>query len=366
MSEWKVFYDSPEVNPAGTEGFEFLEFTSPEPHALRNLFSMLGFVKVATHKNKAVELWQQGTAKFIINAEPNSFATLFAKNHGPSVCGMAFRVNDAEAAYEHCLEQGAKAFAIEEQDWCPSDVPVIFGIGDNMLYLVDSDDFYQREFNFDAAALKQVKNEIGITHLDHVTHNLFVGNMDEWATFYGKLFNFTQIRYFDIQGEHTGLTSRALRSPCKNICIPLNEPKDEMSQIKEFTDEYKGEGIQHIALATDDIYQTIETLRERGQGFLDTPDTYYRMIEDRLPGHNETVDRMQKNKILVDGEGGKDGKRLLQIFTETEIGPVFFEIIQRKGDEGFGEGNFQALFDSIELDQIERGYLKVDKQQATQ
>ena len=363
MSEWKVFYDSAEVNPAGTEGFEFLEFSSPTPQVLQDLFSQLGFVNVATHKSKAVELWQQGTTKFIINAEPNSFAALFAKNHGPSVCGMAFRVKNAAVAYQHCLAQGAKAFTTGENDWCPTEVPVISGIGDNMLYLVDRDDFYQRDFNFDQAALQQVNNDVGITYLDHVTHNLFVGNMDQWATFYGRLFNFTQIRYFDIQGEHTGLISRALRSPCRNICIPLNEPKDEMSQIKEFTDEYKGEGIQHIALATDDIYKTVETLRARGQGFLDTPNTYYRMIEDRLPGHNEDLTRMQKNKILVDGEGGETGKRLLQIFTETEIGPVFFEIIQRKGDEGFGEGNFQALFDSIELEQIERGYLKVGEQQ---
>ena len=364
MSEWKVFYDSPEVNPAGTDGFEFLEFTSPQPQALRDLFSNLGFVNVAKHKTKDVELWQQGITKFIVNAEPNSFSALFAKNHGPSVCGMAFRVNNAEAAYEHCLEQDAKAFATEENDWCPSDVPVIFGIGDNMLYLVDNDDFYTREFDFDADALAQVENEVGLTYLDHVTHNLFVGKMDQWAIFYGKLFNFTQIRYFDIQGEHTGLTSRALRSPCGKICIPLNEPKDEMSQIKEFTDEYKGEGIQHIALGTNDIYKTVETLLARGQGFLNTPNTYYRMIEDRLPGHNEDVERMQKNNVLVDGVGGENGKRLLQIFTETEIGPVFFEIIQRKGDEGFGEGNFQALFDSIELDQIERGYLKVDDKKA--
>ena len=211
----------------------------------------------------------------------------------PALVVWVFQVEDAEAAFEHCLEQGAKAFATDEHDWPPSDVPIIFGIGDSMLYLTDHDVF-AKDFEFDQEALEKVNNEAGLTYLDHVTHNLFVGNMDKWATFYGKLFNFTQMRYFDIQGEHTGLTSRAISSPCGKICIPLNEPKDEQSQIKEFTDELKGEGIQHIALGTNDIYKTVENLRAREQAFMPTPDTYYRLIEKRLPGHTESVERMQK------------------------------------------------------------------------
>lgn len=356
MSDWKVFYENAEVNPAGLDGFAFLEYASKDPQHLQTLFGRLGFIKVATHKTKAVELWQQGDIKFVINSEPGSYAEAFVKDHGACACGMGFAVNDAEQAFEHVLEQGARAFALNDTDWCSSDVPVIFGIGDSMLYLVDHNIF--EDFDYIPDALAAANADIGLTYLDHVTHNLFVGAMDEWATFYGKLFNFTQIKFFDIQGQQTGLTSRALQSPCGKICIPLNEPKDDKSQIKEFTDELNGEGIQHIALGTNDIYKTVETLRELNQEFMPTPDTYYRLIEKRLPGHPEPVERMHKNGILVDGEGGAEGKHLLQIFTKTEIGPVFFEIIQRKGDDGFGEGNFQALFESIELDQVERGYLK--------
>ncbi|MCH9643238.1 MAG: 4-hydroxyphenylpyruvate dioxygenase [Gammaproteobacteria bacterium] len=363
MSEWKVFYETEDENPAGVDGFEFLEFADPNPDHLRQIFTDLGFVKVATHKTLDVELWQQGSIKFIINAAKDSFASAYIKKHGGCTCGMGFHVNDTNAAMTHVLAKGASVFEKADNHWADDTIKAITGIGETPLYLIDHD-FYNDFFDFDMAALKKVNNEVGLTYLDHVTHNLLLGNMDEWATFYGKLFNFTQLRYFNIQGQQTGLLSRALRSPCKKICIPLNEPKDEKSQIKEFTDELKGEGIQHIALGTKDIYTTIEVLRERGQKFLNTPDTYYRLIEKRLPGQSEPVERMKKNKILIDGEGGADGKRLLQIFTETEIGPVFFEIIQRKGDEGFGEGNFQALFESIELDQIERGYLQSNKEES--
>ncbi len=358
MSEWKMFYESEKVNPAGTNGFAFLEFTDRAPDNLRESFASLGFVKVAVHRNKKVELWQQGKIRFIINYEPNSFASNYLTEHGACACGMGFMVEDAQMAFAHVKEQAAQTFIATDNDWKPDNVPAIVGIGGTPLYLVDHD-IYQKDFDVDQAAVSaSQKSNIGLTYLDHVTHNLLLGNMDQWATFYGKLFNFVQIRYFNIEGKHTGLLSRALRSPCHKICIPLNEPKDTQSQIKEFTDELRGEGIQHIALGAKDIYQSVETLRATGQQFMKTPDTYFRMIEKRLPGQSEPIERMRKNQILIDGEAGVDGKRLLQIFTENEIGPVFFEIIQRKGDEGFGEGNFQALFESIELDQIERGYIK--------
>ena len=353
------FYSSIETNPAGTHGFAFLEFAAETPDMFRDLFSKLNFVKIATHKTKAVELWQQSNIVLIINCEPNSFATQFYKTHGPSVCGMGFKVNDSQQAFMHCMDKDAKAYDHTNTDWFSQTQPTIYGIGDSLLYLVGKSDNIFADFDTIADA-KPVTGVHALNIIDHVTHNVFRGNMDKWAQFYEKLFNFHQIRYFDITGKMTGLVSRAMTSPCGNIKIPINESSDDKSQIAEYLDEYNGEGIQHIAMTTHDIYQTVEVLREGGMDFMPTPDTYYRGIEKRLPHHKEPLERMHKNQILIDGDPDKDGGLLLQIFTKTVIGPVFFEIIQRKGDEGFGEGNFQALFESIELDQIERGVLKED------
>ncbi len=355
--------DSKTFNPACTNGFEFLEFASLEPEKLYELFTLFGFTKIGQHKQKAqtVELWQQNDIKFIINSQPNSAASKFAEHHGPGTCGMAFRVKDKEIAYKHCVSKGGKPFGCVHSDWCnPETLPVIYGIGDSALYFVDNDDFYKQEFDIDPQALEKMQsNNTGLTYLDHVTHNVKRGNMDTWANFYENLFNFREIRYFDIEGKLTGLLSRAMAGPCSKLRIPINESSDDKSQIEEFLREFNGEGIQHIAMGTDDIYKTVAKLSKLGLKFLHTPDTYYNpdKIDARVPEHGESLDKMKKYRILIDGAPTPDGGRLLQIFTDTVIGPVFFEIIQRKGYEGFGEGNFRALFESIEADQIERGVL---------
>ncbi|TNF65796.1 MAG: 4-hydroxyphenylpyruvate dioxygenase [Gammaproteobacteria bacterium] len=350
-------------NPANTNGFAFLEYTSTSPESLRALFQSLGFSHVANHKTKKLEVWQQNNIFFLINAEAGGFAESFAKKHGGGVCSMGFLVKDSKAAYQYTKNAGANDVEAASDNWHDDSIKLIHGIADTRLYLtpyaniLDSD-LFDKLPNSDET---MKNNQVGLKTLDHVTHNVFRGNMDKWAGFYEKLFNFREIRYFDIEGKLTGLFSRAMTSPCHKIRIPINESADDKSQIEEFLHEYHGEGIQHIALESSDIYKTIETLRSQGSEFMHTPDTYYKNIHKRLPHHTESVERMQKNRILIDGAPTKDGGILLQIFTQTVIGPVFFEIIQRKGDEGFGEGNFQALFDSIELDQIERGVLEDTK-----
>ncbi len=348
------------TNPMGTDGFEFIEYTAPDPEALGALFESMGFVAVARHRSKRVTLYRQGEVNFIVNAEPESFAQSFARIHGPSVCAIAFRVRDAAKAYKRAVELGAwgvqgKVGPME------LNIPAIKGIGDSLIYLVDrygsKGTIYDVDFEPIEGA-EQKPQGVGLTYVDHLTHNVHRGRMAEWAEFYERLFNFREIKYFDIEGKLTGLKSKAMTSPCGKIRIPINESSDDKSQIAEYLAAYHGEGIQHIALGTDDIYGTVEALKRRDVPFQTVPDTYYEQIEGRLPGHGEDVGRLQKNRILIDGAPTEGGGLLLQIFTNTVIGPIFFEIIQRKGDEGFGEGNFRALFESIELDQIRRGVLK--------
>ncbi len=352
-------------NPMGTDGFEFVEYTAPDPEALGKLFETLGFSAVARHRSKKVTLYRQGDVNFIVNAEPQSYAQIFARAHGPSVCAMAFRVADASKAYQRALDLGAKPFPGKVGPM-ELNIPAIEGIGGSLIYLVDrygpQGSIYDIDFR-PVAGVDQKPAGAGLAAVDHLTHNVFTGRMDAWSDFYTKLFNFREIRYFDIEGKLTGLRSRAMTSPCGKIRIPINESADDKSQIQEYLEAYSGEGIQHIALSTTDIYATVEKLAAAGISFLDSPDTYYEMIDKRLPGHGEDLPRLRKNRILIDGApeskpGAKDGGLLLQIFTKTVIGPIFFEIIQRKGDEGFGEGNFKALFESMELDQVRRGVLK--------
>jgi len=348
-------------NPMGTDGFEFVEYAAPNPKALGRLFESMGFTAVARHRKKDVTLFRQGNVNFIINAEPGSFGQSFARIHGPCVCAIAFRVDDAAAAYARAVELGAWAVAPHPGPMELA-IPAIKGIGDSLIYLVDrypeKDDghsIYDVDFKFFAGVDPQPAG-VGLTQVDHLTHNVHRGRMNEWADFYARLFNFREVRYFDIEGKLTGLRSKAMTSPCGKIRIPINESADDSSQIQEYLDAYRGEGIQHIALATDNIYETVEALARQQVTFLDTPDTYYEMLGQRLPGHGEDIARLRSNRILLDGS--PSGGLLLQIFTKTVIGPIFFEIIQRKGDEGFGEGNFRALFESIELDQVRRGVLK--------
>jgi 4-hydroxyphenylpyruvate dioxygenase len=344
-------------NPVGTDGFEFVEYTAPDPELLRTLFQRLGFPATARHRSKNVTLHNQGDINFIINAEPDSFAQRFAREHGPSACAMAFRVKDAAAAYKHCIDLGAKPV---ETRVGPMElqIPAIEGIGGSLIYLVDR--YGERtiyDVDFVPVKTEGGVRDAGLTYIDHLTHNVARGNMNKWAGFYEKLFNFREIRYFDIEGKKTGLFSRAMTSPCGKIRIPINESQDDKSQIEEYLQEYKGEGIQHIALGTPDIIRTVDLLRGQGVRFQDTPDTYYEGVDARVRGHRENLEELRQRRILLDGNPEKGEGLLLQIFTQNVIGPIFFEIIQRKGNEGFGEGNFRALFESIELDQMRRGVL---------
>ena len=348
-------------NPMGTDGFEFVEYAAPDPDMLRDLFTKMGFPAVAKHRRKNVTLHRQGDINFIINAEADSFAQQFAREHGPCACAMAFRVKDAAAAFDRAIDLGATPV--------PSDIgpmelniPGIEGIGGSRLYLVDrygdKGTIYDVDFVFfDDFEQRMAESDSKLTYIDHLTHNVNRGRMAVWAEFYERLFNFREIRYFDIEGKQTGLFSKAMTSPCGKIRIPLNESQDDKSQIEEFLREYKGEGIQHIALGTSDIYASVDVLRERGIPFQDTPDTYYELVDERVKGHGEPTAELKKRAILVDGAPTEGQGLLLQIFTQNLIGPIFFEIIQRKGNEGFGEGNFKALFESIELDQMRRGVI---------
>lgn len=350
-------------NPAGTDGFEFVEFAHPDPGALRRVFEQMGFERAARHKTRAIELYRQGGINFVLNGEKESFGGRFAELHGPCAPSMAWRVADAAHALKHAVERGATPYR-GASGAKTMDVPAIHGIGGSLIYFIDRDETkgspYEAEFDW-TGERDPAPIGCGFESIDHLTNNVFRGAMDRWYSFYQNLFNFRQIRYFDISGKLTGLYSRALVSPCGKIRIPLNESADEKSQIEEFLQQYKGEGIQHIALGCKDIYASVKRLAAKGLSFMPPPpDTYYKMIDARLPGHGEPIEALRESGLLIDGEIAEGGppKLLLQIFSKTVIGPIFFEFIQRKGDEGFGEGNFKALFESIEADQIERGVLR--------
>jgi len=347
-------------NPMGTDGFEFVEYTAPDVRQLHAYFERMGFRAVARHRSKDVTLFRQGEVNFVVNAEPDSHGSRFAKAHGPSACAMAFRVHDAPAAYKKLVDLGAKPFT-NHVGPMELNIPAIEGIGGSVIYLVDrygDRSIYDVDFLPTDSAKGFAHEGAGLTYIDHVTHNVFRGNMDQWAGFYEKLFNFREIRYFDIEGKLTGLKSRAMTSPDGKIRIPINESSDDKSQIAEYLDLYHGEGIQHIALSTDNIYSSVEMLVKKGIAFQDTPETYYERLDNRIKGHGEDVDRLKRDRILMDGAPTEDQGLLLQIFTQNAIGPIFFEVIQRKGNEGFGEGNFKALFESIEADQVKRGVLQ--------
>ena len=347
-------------NPVGTDGFEFVEYAAPDPAALGRLFERMGFVAVAKHRAKDVTLYRQGDVNFVVNAEPDSFAQAFARVHGPSICAIAFRVNDAADAMRQLRAKGA--WAVEGRVGpMELNIPAIKGIGDSLVYLVDrygeAGTIYDVDFR-PLPGVEQRPKGAGLTYIDHLTHNVHRGRMAEWSDFYERLFNFREVRFFDIEGKLTGLRSKAMTSPCGRIRIPINESADEKSQIQEYLQAYRGEGIQHVALGTDDIHATVEAMRRREVPLQDTPDTYYEQVSTRIPDHGEDLERLRRNRVLLDGGPAQGGGLLLQIFTATVIGPIFFELIQRKGNEGFGEGNFKALFESIELDQIRRGYIE--------
>jgi len=335
---------------------------------MAGVFERMGFRAIARHRHKEVTLYRQGEINFILNADPESFAQRFARLHGPSVCAIAFRVQDAASAYRRATSLGAWGFANHAGPG-ELNIPAIKGVGDSLIYFVDrwrgkngarpgdigNIGFYDVDFEpLEGATLDPVGH--GLRYIDHLTHNVHRGRMKEWVEFYQRIFNFREIRYFDIEGQMTGVKSRALTSPCGRLRIPINEEGNEKpGQISEYLDTYHGEGIQHIAMGARDLVATVDALRASGVKLLDTPDTYYELIEKRIPGHGENVAALRERRILIDG---RPGELLLQIFSENQLGPIFFEFIQRKGDEGFGEGNFKALFESIELDQMRRGVLK--------
>lgn len=344
-------------NPVGTDGFEFVEFSAEDPALLEDVFTRLGFAKVAKHRRKAAWLYRQGDINFIVNHEPKGHPARFRQEHGPSAIAMAFRVHDAREAYRELLERGAKP---GQTDVGPMElnIPAIEGIGGALVYLVEHGpvSIYDVDFEWLPGAPREVPG-VGLSSLDHLTHNVYRGRMDYWAEYYERLFNFREIRYFDIEGKLTGLKSRAMTGPCGKLRIPINESADADSQIEEYLLAYRGEGIQHIALATDDICTAVDGLSALGMKFMTPPPaSYYEMLDERVPGHGQDIEELRRRGILLDGS--PDGRILLQIFTETCIAPIFFEIISRKGDEGFGEGNFRALFESMERDQIRRGVLR--------
>ena len=340
------------ANPLGLNGFEFVEFTSPDPAAMAAQFEQLGFVATHRHPKKNITRYKQGRINLMLNRDDAGRVAAFRGEHGPSASAMAFRVADPKAAMQWALANGGKP--TDEDD------TVIQGIGGSYLYFVaDGADLYAGWAEFPGWREAEAANSVGLDLLDHLTHNVRRGQMRVWSQFYRTLFNFEEQKFFDIKGKATGLLSQAMIAPDHAIRIPLNESQDENSQIEEFIRDYHGEGIQHLALTTDDIYDTVEKLRARGVRLQDTIETYYELVDSRVPGHGEDLARLKKNRILIDGDVESEGI-LLQIFTENMFGPIFFEIIQRKGNEGFGNGNFQALFESIELDQIRRGVLNVD------
>ncbi|WP_350333022.1 4-hydroxyphenylpyruvate dioxygenase [Coralliovum pocilloporae] len=352
-----------EHNPAGTDGLCFVEFSHPEPEQLEALFRQMGFDPVAQHTSRNVTVWRQGQVNYVLNADDRSFAHEFVTEHGPCAPSMAWSVVDARHAFDRAVSLGAEPYDGARGEKV-IDAPAIYGIGGSLLYFIERSDSSTAPFDEFTWLVDPTDRQegVGLYYLDHLTHNVFRGRMDHWAGWYEKLFNFSEIRFFDIEGKVTGLFSRAMTSPCGRIRIPINESADEHSQIEEYLKRYKGEGIQHIACGSDDIYASVEGLQNRGLKFMPSPpDAYYDKVDERVPGHGEPVDRLKANGILIDGEGvvgGGETKVLLQIFSKTVIGPIFFEFIERKGDDGFGEGNFRALFESIEEDQIRRGVIQ--------
>ena len=348
-------------NPMGLDGFEFIEFSAPDKNIIEPVFEGLGFSKVAVHRSKDVSLWRQGRINLVLNHEARSPAAYYAEEHGPSACGMAFRVRDAQHAYTRAIALGAQPVEVP----CgPMELklPAIRGIGGAILYLIDRYEdgasIYDIDFRFLPGVSRRPEGH-GLLDIDHLTHNVYRGRMSYWARYYERLFNFREIRYFDIKGEHTGLQSRAMSAPDGKIRIPLNEERSGNGQIEEFLMAYNGEGIQHIAFSCENLLDTWDRLASAGVRFMTPPpDTYYEMLEERLPAHGEPVAELQRRGILLDGSTDSgDARLLLQIFSENMVGPIFFEFIQRKRDEGFGEGNFRALFESIERDQVRRGVL---------
>ncbi len=356
MKETPVMENRVTDNPLGLDGIEFVEFVSPDPEALHRLFVEFGFSRIKHHRSKKIDLYRQNDITFLLNREPESFAAKFGKLHGPSICSMGWRVKDVFKATAAAAARGA-VLEHEEKDYFGRNdhpTPAIRGIGDSLIYLVDDwmNPFFYEGLGFDSYRAPAHVPHKGFISIDHLTNNVPLGTMKKWADFYKGVFGFTEVRYFDIRGTRTGLQSYALRSPCGKFCIPINEATEKESQINEYLREYNGPGIQHLAFLTSDIVASLEKLEGTSIQTLDIDDEYYAEVFDRVPGVTEDREVLRRHQILVDGD--EDGY-LLQIFTKNLVGPIFIEIIQRKNHLSFGEGNFQALFRSIERDQMKRG-----------
>lgn len=345
-----------EQNPIGLNGVDFIEYSGPDAHYFEQVFKRYAFKEVGQVHGKNIKLYRQGDINYILNCEPQTFATDFAKVHGNSICATGFRVVDAEHAFKTAVARGGRPYEGNDHQKGATPFPAIYGIGDSLIYFMDEKN-QNKLYNeiFQVKAEDQAPKGVGFLVIDHFTNNVPKGEMDKWCDFYTKVFNFREARYFDIRGAKTGLLSKVMRSPCGKFSVPINEPTESKSQIQEYLDEYKGSGIQHVALLTNDIVSSLENLKSSEIQFLTPPPhSYYEMLPDRVPNVTEDLNRLEKNAILVDGD---DHGYLLQIFTKNTFGPIFYELIQRKGHDGFGDGNFQALFDAIERDQKERGYL---------
>ena len=344
------------ANPLGLNGVEFVEYAGSDAAHFEKLFKSWGFTEIGQVEGKKIKLFRQNDINFILNTEPGTFSAHFAKSHGPSVSSTGFRVGDAKFAFETAVARGAKAYKGSDAEKGATPFPAIYGIGDSLVYFMDAAN--TKKLYSDIFKVKPENANpkgVGFSIVDHFTNNVPVGEMDKWCDFYRDVFNFRETLYFDIRGKSTSLLSKVMRSPCGKFAVPINEPGDKKSQIQEYLDEYKGSGIQHIALLTTDIVGTLENLKASKLEFLSAPpETYYKMLKERLPMVTEDIERLKTNAVLVDGD--HEGY-LLQIFSKNIIGPIFFEVIERKGHDGFGNGNFQALFDAIEADQRERGYL---------
>lgn len=343
-------------NPVGLDGIEFIEFAAPRPDALARLFTELGLTNTRAHDLFDIRLYEQNTVRFMLNCCEGTFARSFCDQHGPGVSAMGWRVKDAGEAVAAAVRNGAKRAEQVDYQLDGKEVPAIEGIGGSLIYFIDAwhdDDMYTR-LGLDPTDKTAVSYNTGFVCIDHLTNNVYQGQLKEWSDFYQRIFGFSEIRYFDIRGEQTGLKSFALRSPCGKFCIPINEGTEEKSQINEFLDEYKGCGVQHIALLTEDILDTLRKLKSSSIKMLEMYDEYYDDVFERVPGVAEDHTELQKFNVLVDGD---EKGYLLQIFTKNVIGPIFFEIIQRENNHSFGEGNFGALFRAIELDQKKRGFL---------
>ena len=345
-----------EQNPIGLHGVDFIEYSGADAQHFEKLFTKMGFAELAKIEGKNIKLFRQGDINFILNCEPDTFAATFAKQHGPAATATGFRVANATKAFEEAVKRGAKPYDGSRESRGAAPYLAIYGIGDSLIYFIDEEnqkDLYLKQFKM--PSLENYPVGLGLKCVDHFTNNVPVGEMQKWCDFYRNVMAFSEVRYFDIKGKMTGLVSKVMKSPCGRFSVPINEPSDGKSQIQEYLDEYKGSGIQHIALTTNDIVQTLESLKSNQVEFLaPPPETYYQQLKSRLPQVNEDIERLRRNAILVDGDSSG---YLLQIFSKNVIGPIFYEVIQRKGHQGFGEGNFQALFDAIEADQKARGYL---------